>query len=288
MEFLNKLEQKLKMVFDGAMGTELLKRGAAASNELNLINPEVVFSVHHDYARLGIDGLLTNTLTASRLYFKGHHLEADLKKINQEGVKLARAAAEKTQFVFGDIGPSGRLLKPYGEYTEEEFINNFKEQALFLAEAGVDGFIIETMTDLREALCALQGCKEVTDLPVIVTMSFARLDQGVRTIMGNSLKEVAVALKKHGACVIGSNCGDLSPLDMAALALKFRAETDLPLMFQPNAGMPVLKEGKTTFNMLPADFALGTLKCLENGAQLVGGCCGTTPEHIRALLAGLN
>jgi len=272
------------MIFDGAMGTELDRRGIGTGGHLNLTAADEIYNFHLDYARLGVDCLTTNTFTMNRIYVESHGLELDLRKINFAGVKLARDAAGSDQFVFGDMGSTGRLLKPYGEYTEEEFIRNYREQAALLAEAGVDGLIIETMTDLREAVCALQGCKEATDLPVIVTMSFTTLNKGGRTIMGNSVADVAMALEKHGADVAGSNCGDLTPQDMAELVLQFRRETDMPLLVQPNAGMPVLKDGITTYNMSPDDFANGVIQCLENGANIVGGCCGTTLEHMKALI----
>ena len=284
MSFLERLALGEKMFFDGAMGTEMARRGLGTYGELSLTNPADVYNFHLDFARLGIDCHTSNTFTTNRIYLESHGLKTDLRQAVLAGVKLARQAAKKDQFVFGDLGPTGRLLKPYGEYSEEDFIKNYKEQATLLIKAGVDGLIIETMTDLREAVCALQGGRAVTDLPIIVTMSFTTLDKGGRTVMGNSVAQVARELEKHGADVIGSNCGDLAPLDMAALAKMFRAASDLPLLFQPNAGMPVLREGLTVYDMQPDEFAAGAAECFKSGASLVGGCCGTTLEHMRALL----
>jgi len=153
-----------------------------------------------------------------------------------------------------------------------------------LAEGGVDGFIIETMFDLREALCALRGSKEVADLPVITSIAFNTVKNGGRTIMGNSARDCAQALTEAGACAVGANCGSLNPFQMAEIVSKMREATSLPVLAQPNAGKPRLVENRTVFNMSPSDFAAGIYECLQAGARLVGGCCGTSPAHIRAIV----
>jgi 5-methyltetrahydrofolate--homocysteine methyltransferase len=152
-----------------------------------------------------------------------------------------------------------------------------------LAEAGVDGLIIETVFDLREALCALRACKEHTTSPVLVCIAFQTEERGGRTMMGNTTEQCAKQLTEAGADAVGANCGDLDPKQMAEVVTLFKAATDLPIVAQPNAGRPKLVDDKTVFDMEPAAFAEGVAACIEAGARIVGGCCGTGPEHIRAV-----
>jgi len=190
--------------------------------------------------------------------------------------------------VLGDISSTGQLLEPYGTYKESQFYDAFKEQAEILAESGVDGFIIETMFDLREAMCALGACKDNFSLPVIISITFTTETKGGRTIMGNSAEDCAKRLADAGADVIGANCGDLDPAQMAVVVSVLHSATSLPILAQPNAGKPKLVGNETVFEMAPAPFAEGIAKCLDAGARLVGGCCGTTPEHIHAVASLLN
>jgi len=284
MNLAELLQQKRPLVFDGAMGSELARRGFQPGCDLNLSEPQQISAMHHEYATIGVDFLTTNTFTANRIYLETHGQAGDLQAINRAGVKLAREAVGPQQYVIGDLGPTGRLLKPYGEYSEEQFIENYREQALVLIEGGADGLLIETMTDLREALCALKACREVTSLPVMVTLSYSTTDKGGRTIMGSGVAEAATELEKHGAAVVGANCGDLEPLQMAEIAAFYRQHTSLPILIQPNAGIPKLIDGKTVYGMNPTDFAAGVASCIEKGASIVGGCCGTTLDHIRAII----
>ncbi len=278
------LNKKKVVLFDGAAGTEMARRGVDASASVNLTKPEAIELLHRDYALTGIDCLITNSFTANRISIETKKMDLDIRETNLAAAKLARNAAGKNQYVFGDIGPTGKLLQPYGDYSEEQFYENFKEQALILNEGKVDGIIIETMTDLREAVCALQAVKDNLDLPVIVSLSFISAGKGGRTMMGNSVKEIAKALDENGADVVGANCGELVPDDMARIASTYREFTDLPVIIQPNAGLPSLVNGNTVYNMTPQAFAEGVVKCIENGAKLVGGCCGTTIEHISAVV----
>jgi len=278
------LQEKKIVIFDGAMGTELARRGQDTGGALNLSSPEYVLDIHREYVRTGVDIITTNTFTMNRISIETRGLPVDLQEANLAGVRLAREAAGKDKLVFGDLGPTGKLLEPYGTYSEEQFYDTFREQALRLAEGGADGLIIETMTDLREALCALKACKDAADLPVIVTLSYATTDKGGRTIMGNTVKEAVAALEENGADVVGANCGVLSPEEMAIIAALYKEHTVLPVLIQPNAGRPKLVEGKTVYDMTPEDFAGGMIRCIDSGASLIGGCCGTTLEHIRALV----
>jgi 5-methyltetrahydrofolate--homocysteine methyltransferase len=181
------------------------------------------------------------------------------------------------------MGSTGKLLAPYGDHSESQFIDAYREQAGYLEEGGVDGFIVETMFDLREALCAVKACREASSLPVAATMAFTTNKRGGRTVMGDTARECAQRLAEAGVQALGANCGDIDPLQMADVVQEFAEATSLPIVAQPNAGKPVLEKGKTLFKMGPKEFAAGIEECIRRGARLVGGCCGTTIEHIQAI-----
>ncbi len=288
MNFSSFLESQKIILLDGAIGTELDKRGLMGRASNNLDSPKVVLEIQREYARSGCHALTTNTLTMNRIYIETHNVGVDVQDVNRAGVELARHAADNNQFILGDISSTGQLLEPYGDYKESDFYDTFKEQAQVLAEAGVDGFIIETVFDLREALCALRACKENFQLPAIASIAFATETKGGRTIMGNSAEDCAKSLTDAGADVIGANCGDLDPAQMAVVVSILKSATNKPILAQPNAGKPRLVDDKTVFEMAPADFAAGISKCLHAGASLVGGCCGTTPEHICSMAEMLD
>ena len=288
MDFLSFLESQKVIVLDGAIGTELDKRGLMGRASNNLDSPKAVLEIQRKYAQSGCNALTTNTLTMNRIFIDTHNLGIDVGKVNRAGVELARQAADNKQYVLGNISSTGQLLEPYGSYKESEFYSTYKEQAQALAEAGVDGFIIETVFDLREALCALRACKDNFHLPVIASITFATETKGGRTIMGNSAEDCAKSLTDAGADVIGTNCGDLDPAQMAVVVSILKTATDKPIIAQPNAGKPRLVDDQTIFDMAPADFASGIAECLHAGASLVGGCCGTTPDHIRAVAEMLD
>ena len=271
------------MVIDGAMGTQLDKRGLMSRGQNNIDAPDVVLEIHREYARMGCHALTTNTLTMNRIYIETHNVGVSVREVNAAGAKIAREAAGAELFVLGDMSSTGQMLAPYGEYTEQQFHDSFKEQAEVLAEGGVDAFIIETMFDLREALCALRACKESSALPVFVSIAFSTKLNGGRTMMGDSAEDCARQLSDSGADVIGANCGDLDPREMASVISTMSSVASLPILAQPNAGIPRLVGGDTVFDMKPKEFAQGVAECVSAGARLVGGCCGTSPDHIRAL-----
>ena len=286
MDFSIVLKNKDIILLDGAIGTELDKRGLMGRASNNLDNPDVVLEIHREYAQCGCDALTTNTLTMNRIYIETHNLDVSVRDVNWAGAELARQAVGKGRYVLGDISSTGQLLEPYGTYKESQFYDAFKEQAEILAESGVDGFIIETMFDLREAVCALRACKDNFSLPVIVSIAFTTEAKGGRTMMGNSAEQCVKSLTDAGADVIGANCGDIGPAQMAVVVSLLKSATSLPILAQPNAGKPKLVGNETVFEMAPKAFAEGVAECLRAGARLVGGCCGTTPEHIREV-AGL-
>lgn len=288
MDLSNFLVNQDTILLDGAMGTQLAVRGLSMGGQSNLTNPDQVLGIHKEYAQCGCHILITNTLTMNRIYLETHNVGVDIREVNLAGAKLARQAAGQDQYVLGDISSAGKLLEPYGDLSESAAYEAFKEQAALLAEGGVDGFIIETMLDLREALCALRACKEISSLPVIVSMAFSTPKNGGRTIMGNSAQDCAKALTDSGAQAVGANCGDIDPLQMAEIVSMLRIATELPVLAQPNAGKPRLINNKTEFNMSPTEFSKGVVECIRAGAYLVGGCCGTSPEHICAVTHALS
>jgi 5-methyltetrahydrofolate--homocysteine methyltransferase len=283
MNFSEYLNNKDIILLDGAIGTELDKRGLMGKSGANLDNPDIVLEIQREYVECGCDAIISNTLVMNKIYIDTHNLDVPVDKVNKAGVEIARKAIGPDKLVLGDISSTGQLLEPYGTYKEEQFYEAFKEQAMILAQTGADAFIIETIFDLREAVCALKACKENTSLPAIVTITYQTEQQGGRTMMGDSAEQCAKTLTDNGADVIGANCGSLSPRQTAKVISELRKATSLPLAAQPNAGIPKLIDDKTIFEMTPEPFAKGVKECIEAGAKLVGGCCGTTPEHIRAV-----
>ncbi len=282
MNFKNFLNSSKFIILDGAMGTELERRGALGRCNSNLTNPEIVEEIHRDYFNAGSNAVIANTFSMTRLYIETHNLKIDVEEVNRAGVKSARNAAGEDGYVLGDIGSTAQMLEPYGTCKEEDLYNTFKEQASILSEAGVDGFIIETIFDLREALCAVRACRDVSGIPVIASMSFQTVKNGGRTMMGNSAEECARRLTEEGSDAVGTNCGNLTPKEMAEIVSIMKESTTLPIAAQPNAGKPKLEGGKV-FYMEPLLYATETLECYKAGASIIGGCCGTTPEHIRIL-----
>ena len=185
MSLLEFIKGQKVVLLDGAMGTQLDRRGLVACGCNNLDSPDDVLEIHREYCVAGCNAITTNTLTMNRIYIETHNVGVGVREVNAAGAKLAREAATEQQYVLGDISSTGQLLEPYGSYKESEFYDTFWEQGEILAEGGVDGFIIETMFDLNEALCALRACKDKFSLPVIVSMAFKTNSNGGRTIMGN-------------------------------------------------------------------------------------------------------
>jgi 5-methyltetrahydrofolate--homocysteine methyltransferase len=288
MNLVEILKNKSTLLLDGAMGTQLAELGLEMSGQVNISHPEAVSAIHRKYVESGCDILTTNTLTMNRIFIESHALLIDVKEVNLAGAKLARSAATPDRYVLGDMGSTGQMLKPYGKYTESQVFETFKEQAEYLIEGGVDGFIVETMVDLREAVCAVQACRAVTSLPILASLAFRTTRKEGRTIMGNGAKESAIALIDAGASAVGANCGDLDPAQMAIIVAIMKQAVSVPILAQPNAGLPRLINGKTVFNMSPEEFTRGIEACIQSGASLVGGCCGTTPAHIQRVAEFLN
>lgn len=288
MTFAEALASGQILVLDGAFGTQLASRGGGDVLTAGADTPELVKAIHADYKAAGAKVVITNTLLANPLSLEAHSASDRLVELNRLGVELCREAVGDDCYVAGDIGPTGRLMEPYGDYTEEQFAASFAAQAKILAESGADLLIVETMTDVNEAAVAVRAAKSVTDIPVVVTISFDPGVRGFRTVFGQDTAQAVSALSATGADAVGSNCGTLDPVEMSLVIAEMRQTTDLPLCAEPNAGKPELSMGQVTFKLSAQGFADQAFRCAESGATLIGGCCGTTPEHIAALVNRLK
>ncbi|MBI5167010.1 MAG: homocysteine S-methyltransferase family protein [candidate division NC10 bacterium] len=290
--FLERLKSEV-LVCDGAMGTMLQARGltGGACPELwNKNHPERVQEVHRAYFAAGCNMVETNTFGGNRLKLKGYGLEKDVADLNYLGARLAREVCPPGCFVCGSVGPTGHFLEPLGDVSREEIYDVFKEQILALAEGGADVICIETMMDTEEAAIAVRVAKENTDLPVIATMTFELDRNGYRTMMGIDPVTAARRLTEAGADVIGCNCVNGPEIALGVLQ-EMKPVTDRYLMAQPNAGLPQLIKGETVFELGPEVYAQKYPVLLEVRPHIVGGCCGTTPEHLAfvvKLVKGIN
>jgi methionine synthase I (cobalamin-dependent) len=276
------------VVTDGAWGTELQKLGLRPGEHpdlWNLSHPDRVGEVASRYVEAGSAVILTNTFRSNRIALAAHGEGADPAALNAAGVRISRKAAAGRARVFASVGPSGKMLMSE-EVTEAELAAAFAEQCRALAEAGPDALLIETMSDLEETRIALRAAR-ATGLPVVVSMVFDSGKERDRTMMGSTPEQVAVALVEAGADAIGANCG-LGIEGYIPVCARLRKSTSLPLWIKPNAGMPEMEEGRITYRTTPAEFAAGSRDLLKAGADFIGGCCGTTPEFIRAVSAALH
>jgi 5-methyltetrahydrofolate--homocysteine methyltransferase len=282
-QLIERLLADAPVVTDGAWGTELQARGlelGQCPDAWNLAHPDRVEEVARAYVEAGSQVILTNTFGANRFVLARHKLEEKVAQINRAGVEISRKAAAGRAHVFASIGPSGVMLL-MGETTPEELQDAFAEQARALAEAGADAIVVETMSDPAEAKLALAAAR-ATGLPVVACMTFDSGKQRDRTMMGTTPEEAAQQLTEAGADVIGSNCGQ-GIEGFAAICERLRASTDRPIWIKANAGRPEVVDGKTVWRQTPEQFASHVPALVEAGASFLGGCCGTTPEFIKAV-----
>lgn len=293
--FLDALGERI-LLFDGGMGSMLIAAGLAegeAPDAWNLTRPDILMNIHKAYLDAGADVIQTNTFGATpiKLAASGRGTAPDAAKVNEAGATLARTAIQEFGFsgrwLAGDIGPTGEFFPPMGRLTEDRALESFRVQAEALENGGVDLFLIETMYDIREAVEAIRAVREVSDKPIVCELTMELKKRGYFTIVGDSPAKAADELPAAGANVIGANCS-ISSADMIGLAAEMRALTGTPLLFQPNAGRPEMISGKAVYRQSPEEFAADVMRMVEAGADAVGGCCGTTPEFIRALRARLD
>jgi len=292
------LKERIKqglLLLDGAMGTQLIARGiqAGACNEyLNIYSGEIISGIHEAYLQAGSDAIITNTFGANRYSLSRHGFAEETARINKAGAELAKRAVGEEQYVLGDIGPSGDFLEPLGALKPDELRDAFTEQAEALLDGDVDGFIIETMTALDEAVIAVEATKSVAgDLPVLVSLSFDKTGSDFKTMMGVGIEAAVSKIVPLNVDAIGFNCGTLSLDDYVELTYKFIAAVrehseDMVICAEPNAGKPELVERKAVYKVSPEDFAAAAEKIHSAGVTIIGGCCGTSPTHIEAV-AGL-
>ena len=279
---------------DGAMGTQLQQAGlepGGCGDLWNLERPEAVRRIHRDYVAAGAQLITTNTFGANRIVLERYDAAARVMDINRAGAELARAAARPGTYVLGDIGPFGGFLAPLGEFEEWQISDAFAEQAAALLAGGVDAIIVETMTAIEEATLAVRAARAAGAGVVLATMAFDHTRVGPRTMMGVTPEQAASALVAAGAAVVGANCGaSLDLEDYVDILRRMRgAVPGVPVMAQPNAGQPqVSAGGEVTYPADPQSFAQNIARLLAEGAAVVGGCCGTTLEHIRALREDLK
>lgn len=286
MSRLSKLLQRhCHPVADGAWGTELAKRGLSIGEvpEMwNLNRSGEVAAIARSYVDAGADIILTNTFGGSRLKLAKAGLADRCAALNRAGVEISKQAAGDRVVVLASIGPTSEFMQPLGLVSEQEMVDCFAEQVQALAEGGADGFVIETMSDLGEATAALRAVRENCGLPAVVSMTFEQGPAGYATVMGVKPPHAAATLSEAGADVVGANCG--SGIDvMIGVIGEMAGATSLPLWAKPNAGLPELVGGQTVFRETPEQMAAHVPALVDAGASIVGGCCGTTPDHIRAI-----
>ncbi len=269
------------VVGDGSIGAALFSRVGRVfdtSEEFNLHRPDDVIALHRDYVRAGAELLTTNTFTANAIAFGRSGLADQVEAINHAAVHLAREAAEGNAWVVGSVGPTGELLEPYGELTEEVAREAYEEQVKALA--GADLIAIETMSAPDEARIALESARSVCDLPVLVSFT---IDANLRTMMGTTVEQFATAALEWGADIVGLNCG-VGPAEIEAAIRTIRdLSTEALIWGEPNAGLPRMDGDTVVYDLGPADLGAFALRAIECGANVVGSCCGSNPEFTQAI-----
>jgi 5-methyltetrahydrofolate--homocysteine methyltransferase len=292
IKLLQQAVRERLLVCDGAMGTQLMLAGLEAGGcgeYWNIAHPDRILAIQRRYVEAGADCLITNTFGGSRLMLRRHGHEKEVRAINQAGVRITREAfGEREGYVLGDVGPLGAILEPYGDLPLSDARDAYSEQAGALVEAGADAVIIETQTSLEELGAAIEAAKMAGAPTIIASLAYdLSADQTFYvTMMGVMPDQAAKFAEEHGAHIVALNCGTGMDMKGAARVIQlYRENCSLPAMAQPNAGLPVLEGGKAVYKQSPADMALGVPDVLKAGVGIVGSCCGSTPDHTRAIRA---
>lgn len=284
-------------LLDGAMGTQLIARGAepATCNDLlNVESVDIVLDIHRAYFDAGSDAVLTNTFGANRYALTRHGCADKVFEINKAGAEVARRAAGEDHYVLGDLGPTGDFLEPLGTLRAGDVREAFAGQVQGLLAGGADGFIIETMTALDELEIVIDAARSAGGgLPVLASMSFDKGSSGFRTMMGVDVPTAVSKMALLGVDAVGFNCGTASldeyiELSKSYVAAARSSKRNLLVFAEPNAGRPELVNGQAIYRVTPEEFAAACRKILKAGIHILGGCCGTTPDHIRALAQTLK
>lgn len=285
VSFLELVKNRV-VLLDGGMGTELIRHGftqGECPESWNVEKPEIVKKIHQSYYDAGSDVVLTNSFGGSKIKLASHGLKEKCYELNYAAASLVNEVKPSGKFVAGSMGPTGKFLKPQGEFTEEEFEDAYAIQAKALTEGRVDFLLIETQYDLKETLCALRAARRSSNLPVFVTMTFNRNPRGFFTFMGNSASQCIEELEAKDVPAVGTNC-TLDSKDMVNLIKIMRDTTALPLIAQANAGQPVLlSDGNVTYSQNVDDYVSFIPQMIKNGANIIGGCCGTNPDYIKRM-----
>jgi methionine synthase I (cobalamin-dependent) len=292
IKLLDIIDKKI-LVSDGAMGATLIAAGISAlPDSLNLDSSQIkkIIDIHLGYLEAGSDIIITNTLNSTPIKLESHGLQHEIKKINENAVSAVKEAINlyrvrsvdnKPIFIAGDIGPLGKLLEPFGPLKYEEVLDAFSKQAEVLI-GKVDLIAIQTIMDLNEALAAVKAVRKISkDIPIACSLTFG--ENGV-TLMGNKAEDVVEILINAGSDIVGANCSVGSGAMLNVVKKMREVNAEARLIFQPNAGLPMLVEGKTIYNETPEIMASNIEKFLPYKPSIVGGCCGSTPEHIREII----
>ncbi|MCK4654472.1 MAG: homocysteine S-methyltransferase family protein, partial [Candidatus Cloacimonetes bacterium] len=249
----------------------------------NLKNPEILEEIAKAYLDAGVDIIQTNTFGASPLKLSGYGLQNKTEEINRIAVERVKKVVGNKAYVSGSCGLSGKLLKPFGDTEPEDIYKSYERQIKAQISAGVDLVCIETMTDLNEAILAIKAAKSISpEIPIMATMTFDETPRGFYTIMGTNIENAVVELQKARADIIGSNCGN-GIENMIIIAREFKKFSRLPIIIQSNAGLPELKNGEIFYSETPEFFREKAKDLINAGVSIIGGCCGTTPEHIQSI-----
>jgi 5-methyltetrahydrofolate--homocysteine methyltransferase len=278
------------VLMDGGLGTALIARGLPAGilpEQWVLEQSDIVLRVHRDYYEAGSSLVTTNTFNSNEIRLSAAGLLERQEEIIQQAVALVKRVAPVGSWVAGDLGPTGRYVKPLGDLDIEACEQVFQRQAELLSQAGVDLLLIETMYSLDEARAAVRGCRTASELPVCASMTFNRTPKGFFTLMGENPARCVIELQREGAHIIGSNCS-LTSSEMVDLLPSLMEHADTPIMIKPNAGQPQLEGDTVVYPQDPQEFADQMIEIVRAGASLVGGCCGTDARFIRALAARME
>lgn len=285
LSLLERIQQGETLLSDGAMGTELQKRGLSTDDcpeAFNISHPEIVQSIYQDYFAAGSDIVETNSFGGNRERLAAYGKASETARFNRKAAELACAVCPPGHFVAGSIGPTGAMLEPMGTLPQQKAYDYFKEQAQALAEGGAHLFYVETMMDVEEASIAVKAVKESTGLPVVGSMTFDFAGDSVRTSWGVDVPTMVSRLSAAGADILGANCGNGVEVVLRAMR-EMRPLTGLPLMAQPNAGLPEIRDSFIVYPETPEQFEEKMQAVLAVGIGILGGCCGSGPEHINRL-----
>lgn len=285
---MDRIKQGEILVCDGAMGSLLMDRAkeqlqGTCPESINLSHPEIIEEIARLYIHAGADIIETNTFGGSPLKLGSYSLDDKTEEINRAAIMAAKKASNNEAYICASVGPSGKLLKPFGDTEPNEIYESFYRQINEIVDAGADMIMIETMTDLNEALLAVDATRDISSsIPVIASMTYESTPRGFFTIMGITIEAATKKIEDSGADIIGSNCGN-GIEDLVLIAKEHKKHSNLPILIQANAGIPELKDGIPFYPETPEFMAEKCEELIAVGVSIIGGCCGTTPAHIKAI-----